>query len=138
MWSGSCITSFPTTAPFFTQLVASIRDEREEEGGVSGAEGSMFLQQQVWRGGDSGRGRLGADILPPGPDNTQQDNGWAISAAAEKMTVVIWRLEAAVWCSGRRGGTAISQHQRWICEAPLVNISVRAAAVRMSGKLCRL
>ncbi len=38
---------------------------------------------------DSGRGRLGADILPPHPDNTQQDNGSAISAAAETMTVVI-------------------------------------------------
>lgn len=31
------------------------------------------------------------------PDNTQQDNGSAISAAApETMTVVIWLLEAAV------------------------------------------
>lgn len=45
---------------------------------------------------DSGGGRLGADILPPHPDNTQQDNGSAISAAAETMTVVIWLLEAAV------------------------------------------
>lgn len=46
-------------------------------GGVSGAS-------------DSSRGRLGADIVAPHPDNTQQDNGSAISAAAaETMTVVI-------------------------------------------------
>ena len=41
---------------------------------------------------DSSRGRLAADILPPhpSPDNTQQDNGSAIpAAAAETMTVVI-------------------------------------------------
>ncbi|KAG8012409.1 hypothetical protein GBF38_020154 [Nibea albiflora] len=46
-------------------------------GGVSGAS-------------DSSRGRLGADMVAPHPDNTQQDNGSAISAAAaETMTVVI-------------------------------------------------